>query len=181
MSNGLHSSKHENDNRKRFRTGKPLLLIVSLILIVTLAAGGTFAFLKASSEPVINTFTAGTGGIDIDEDKSNNVKTSIRISNTGDVPVYIRLAVVANHVDDNGNVVAGDAISIPNTDQWQLVDGYYYYKGIAAPGQVIEFLQSPLDYNNKEINVIAQAIQAAGGFVQEKWGHSYDSGTQSWN
>lgn len=169
MYRGKHANAYKSCNRK------PFVLLISLVLLAALAVGGTFAYLKANTDPVINTFTAGTGGVEIIEEKTETVKTSIKIKNTGNVPAYIRVAVVANHIDADGNVIGGNEIAIPASEKWQkLSDGFYYYKGIVAAGGQVEFLKSPLDYTGKEIDVMAQTIQAAGGFVSEKWKHSFN-------
>ena len=46
---------------------KTLILVLSLTLILGIIAGGTFAWLKASSDQVVNTFTVGDINIELKE------------------------------------------------------------------------------------------------------------------
>ena len=177
----MYRGKHSVQNTRKNYNKKPFVLLISLVLLVALAVGGTFAYLKANTAPVINTFTAGNSGIEIKEETLNNVKTAINVSVTGNVPVYVRVAVIVNNVDENGNVLSTDSSPVPHSDKWQELGGYYYYKGVVNPGTAgveLPFLAQgqKIDFNGKTVDVMAQTIQAAGGFVSDKWGHDYVNG-----
>ena len=86
--------------------GRKTALILSLCLIFALAVGTTFALLKASTAPVENTFTAAKSGTDIVEKLDGSQKKSIVVKNTGTAVSYVRVKLVMNWVDENGNVSA---------------------------------------------------------------------------
>lgn len=158
--------------------GRKTALILSLCLIFALAVGTTFALLKANTEPVTNTFTAAKSGTDIVEELDGNQKTSIAVKNTGTAVSYVRVKLVMNWVDDNGNVSA-EAVNItPSiTDNWFLKDGIYYYKmPVAANGETTNLLQTPITQGTApegyhlEVTVLAESIQAApSAAVEGAW------------
>lgn len=164
--------------------GRKTALILSLCLIFALAAGTTFALLKASTAPVENTFTAAKSGTDIVEELDGNQKKSIIVKNTGTAVSYVRVKLVMNWVDENGNVSAEPVNITPSiTDNWFLKDGIYYYKmPVAAKGETTNLLQTPITQGTApegyhlEVTVLAESIQAAPSTaVTESWGVGVDS------
>lgn len=151
--------------------GRKTALILSLCLIFALAVGTTFALLKASTDPVENTFTAAKSGTDIVEELDGNQKKSIVVKNTGTAVSYVRVKLVMNWVDDNGNVSATPVNITPSiTDNWFLKDGIYYYKMPVAAnnGETTNLLKTPItepadkpDGCHLEVTVLAESIQAA--------------------
>ena len=153
--------------------GRKTALILSLCLIFALAVGTTFALLKASTDPVENTFTAAKSDIKIDEDVTGGQKKSIVVQNTGTAVSYVRVKLVMNWVDENGNVSATPVnitVDYDNTN-WFEQDGIYYYKMPVAPdGKTENLLQAdspitepadkPAGYH-LEVTVLAESIQAA--------------------
>ena len=153
--------------------GRKTALILSLCLIFALAVGTTFALLKASTDPVENTFTAAKSGTDIVEELDGNQKKSIVVQNTGTAVSYVRVKLVMNWVDENGNVSATPVnitVDYDNTN-WFEQDGIYYYKMPVAPdGKTANLLQAdspitePADKpvgDHLEVTVLAESIQAA--------------------
>lgn len=167
--------------------GRKTALILSLCLIFALAVGTTFALLKASTAPVENTFTAAKSDIKIDEDVTGGQKKSIIVQNTGTAVSYVRVKLVMNWVDENGNVSATPVDITPSiTDNWFLKDGIYYYKMPVAPDGKTENLlkaDSPITEPadkpagcHLEVTVLAESIQAApSAAVQQSWGVGVDS------
>lgn len=149
--------------------GRKTALILSLCLIFALAVGTTFALLKASTAPVENTFTAAKSGTDIVEELDGNQKKSIVVKNTGTAVSYVRVKLVMNWVDENGNVSATPVNITPSiTDNWFLKDGIYYYKmPVAAKGETTNLLKTPITQDTApegyhlEVTVLAESIQAA--------------------
>lgn len=152
--------------------GRKTALILSLCLIFALAVGTTFALLKANTEPVTNTFTAAKSDIKIDEDVTGGQKKSIIVQNTGTAVSYVRVKLVMNWVDGDGNVSAEPVNITPSiTDNWFLKDGIYYYKMPVAPDGKTENLlkaDSPITEPadkpagcHLEVTVLAESIQAA--------------------
>ena len=158
---------------------KPLTLFVALVLLLTLAVGGSLAWL-VSNDDVTNTMEPGKVPIEIVEQIEGTTKTSITIKNTGNIDAYIRVAVVANAVDENGNVTVGTAPTLNLGENWQkLDDGYYYYKGIVAPKASTTSLGS-INFTNAEVNILAESIQVLGG-VNSDGSASVDAWKASFN
>lgn len=153
--------------------GRKAALILSLCLIFALAVGTTFALLKANTDPVTNTFTAAKSEIKIDENVENGEKSSIQVENTGTAVSYVRVKLVMNWVDDNGNVSATPVDITPSiTADWFEKDGIYYYKTPVAPKDsgndtTANLLKDPITQLNApegchlEVTVLAESIQAA--------------------
>ena len=149
-------------SRRAGGSKKPLTLFVALVLLLTLAVGGSLAWL-VSNDDVTNSMVPGQVPIEIDEEINGTTKTSITIQNTGNIDAYIRVAVVANKVDKDGNITVGTAPELKLGADWQkLEDGYYYYKGVVAPKASTESLGS-IDFTDAEVNILAESIQVLGG------------------
>lgn len=167
--------------------GRKTALILSLCLIFALAVGTTFALLKASTDPVENTFTAAKSGTDIVEELDGNQKKSIVVKNTGTAVSYVRVKLVMNWVDESGNVSATPVNITPSiTDDWFEQEGIYYYKTPVAPDGKTENLlkaDSPITEPadkpagcHLEVTVLAESIQAAPSkAVTDSWGVGVDS------
>ena len=166
--------------------GRKTALILSLCLIFALAVGTTFALLKANTAPVENTFTAAKSGTDIVEKLDGSQKKSIIVKNTGTAVSYVRVKLVMNWVDDNGNVSAEPVNITPSiTDDWFEQGGIYYYKMPVAAndGVTTNLLQTPItepadkpDGCHLEVTVLAESIQAAPSkAVTDSWGVGVDS------
>lgn len=164
--------------------GRKTALILSLCLIFALAVGTTFALLKANTAPVENTFTAAKSGTDIVEKLDGSQKTSIAVKNTGTAVSYVRVKLVMNWVDENGNVSAEPVNITPSiTADWFEQDGIYYYKmPVAAKDFTTNLLKTPITQDaapegyHLEVTVLAESIQAAPSTaVQQSWGVGVDS------
>lgn len=169
--------------------GRKTALILSLCLIFALAVGTTFALLKASTDPVKNTFTAAKSEIKIDEDVTGGQKNSIVVKNTGTAVSYVRVKLVMNWVDNTtGNIVSGDnlpKVTLNSDNSWFLgSDGIYYYKKPVAAndGVTTNLLKDPITQGTApegyhlEVTVLAESIQAAPSkAVTDSWGVGVDS------
>ena len=165
--------------------GRKTALILSLCLIFALAVGTTFALLKANTDPVTNTFTAAKSGTDIVEKLDGSQKTSIAVKNTGTAVSYVRVKLVMNWVDGDGNVSAEPVNITPSiTGNWFEQDGIYYYKMPVAAndGETTNLLQTPITQDaapegyHLEVTVLAESIQAAPSkAVTDSWGVRVDS------
>ena len=177
----MYNGSHVSPRKKSGRSRRPLLLLASLVLLLALAVGGTVAWLNSSSGPVTNTMIPGQVPITINETFENGFKSEVSVTNTGNIDAYIRVAIVANAVDAEGNVVAGKKpVYTINTANWQELDGYYYYKGAVAPGgKTEELFTGPVDVRGGELNILAESIQVLGGIDGKTasayaWRHSFD-------
>ena len=164
------------------RTAKSSALIIALALILVLAVGGTVAYIFTQTGPVINTFTPTEAKITVDEETSNNQKTSITVvNNSTGVPVYIRVALVANMIDGAGNVTGAASVPefTPGDDWLEGNDGYYYYTQPVPVGESTgNLLKAPMELSeNMQVVVLADAIQAEPTTaVTQAWGVTVENG-----
>ena len=160
--------------------GRKAALILSLCLIFALAVGTTFALLKANTSPVTNKFKAATSEIKIEEKTDNGIKSEICVKNEGTATSYVRVKLVCNWVDKDGNISATPvpAPTITNND-WFVKDGIYYYKMPVAlndltsnllDGNPIKQPEDAPDGYHLEVTVLAESIQAAPDTaVKDAW------------
>lgn len=168
--------------------GRKAALILSLCLIFALAVGTTVALLVAHTNAVTNTFTAAKSKITIEEKTDNGIKSEIYVKNEGTATSYVRVKLVCNWVDKDGNVSATPvpAPTITNSD-WFEKGGIYYYKmPVALNGETSNLLDgNPIkqpegapDGYHLEVTVLAESIQAAPSkAVTASWGVDVDSAT----
>ena len=127
MYHGKHLAKKSSGRKlKRCKTGA---LILSLLLLVTAAVGGTVAYLLTQTEPVTNTFTPSHVTCKVTESFDGTVKKNVNVTNTGDTDAYIRVKLVTYRVNDKGEHIGGTA-EIPSFTpgaNWKEFGGYYYY------------------------------------------------------
>ena len=126
-----------------------------------MAVGGTVAYIVTHTEPVINKFTPTEAKITVVEDIKDHVKNSITIS-TG-VPVYIRVALVANAIDDNGTVTGNAEVpAFTLGTDWVKIGEYYYYTSAVEVGASTgDLLSDEMTLAaNTQVIVVADAIQA---------------------
>lgn len=163
---------------------KVILLAVSLVLILSAAIGGTVAYLIDQTGSITNTFTPAKVTPGINENFDGSVKNDVQITNTGDIPAYIRVKVVVTWKDAQDNVYGAapvlgtDYTWTSGSDKWFLKDGFYYYsEPVAAKGTTgVLFTacqpvagRAPEGYS-LSVDIHAQAIQAEpAAAVQEAW------------
>lgn len=176
MKRRYHGSRVSKTNRPKHFAG---LLALALILVCTV--GGTVAYLVTHTDPVVNTFTPGEVSCQVEEKfEGNNVKTEAVVENTGNVPAYIRVAVVANTIDAQGNITGMETLPAGwlNTEDWTKSGDFYYYKGVVQPGDVTDnLLNADINLEGIQVTILASAIQSMpDDAVKEAWKMSYDGG-----
>lgn len=193
----MHHGKYERKYRKaparRSReTGNNRLtaLLLSMVLLIVIAIGGTVAYLVTKDEPVKNTFTPSHVACEVTENFNGTVKENVNVRNTGNTEAYIRVKLVTYRVNDQGQHIGGTAI-IPNFapgTNWVLYDGYYYYTLPVEPGEkpATDLIQSitltgpytDADGGKQVIEVMAEAIQSGPQqAVGQAWGVSITEGS----
>lgn len=181
----LISTKSSRSGKSSHTAKKASALTIAIILILVMAIGGTVAFLVANTDPITNSFTPANVTCEVNEDfnPEKTVKTSATVENTGNIPAYIRVAVVANTIDKYGNVTdTADVSDKLASDKWTLLDGYYYYNDVVAPGGSTADLlkKGGIDLTGIQVTILASAIQSEpAGAVAEAWGVQFNSGTWS--
>ena len=166
-------------SRKPKRSIKPFLIAFCVCILACAAVSGSLAWLISTPEPVVNTFTPGVVTIQVDEKFNGTTKSDVRIKNTGDVPAYIRVALVPAWVDDEGNIAAKPASLKLDCDitwgkdgsgyeaDWFIgSDGFYYCKTVIEPDESTPILIKSCTVKDGEheydfeLQVIASAVQS---------------------
>ena len=168
-------------SRKPKRSIKPFLIAFCVCILACAAVSGSLAWLISTPGPVVNEFTPGEVTIQVDETFNGTTKQNVRIKNTGNVPAYIRVALVPAWVDDEGNIAAKPASLELNDDcniAWGKVgngyeddwfigsDGFYYCKTVIEPGEYTPILINSCTVNGGEhkydfeLQIIASAVQS---------------------
>lgn len=178
--------KYEGKRALR-RWPKWLPAAAAVALIATLAVGGTLAWLSAYTQPVKNTFVMGTVPPQVTETFNNHqVKEDVAVTNTGNIPAYIRVALVCTWQDNSGNVVGEPASLDDLTIDWggegtelgnnwiQIGDYYYYTQPVAAGDTTLNLIDkaevTTANGYRMNLQVIADSIQAnPARAVESQW------------
>lgn len=166
---------------------KSITLAILVVLLLTFAVSGTIAYITTKTDPVENVFTPAKPGVDVTDKVENNAKKNVDITNTSDFKAYIRVAVVANWCNANGEIVEpwSDTLAIKGGWDGDTTDGYYYYTTPVNPNQTVRLFdsyQAPTrtDGAHLEMNIIAQSIQAEPtDAVKQAWGVTVNGTTIS--
>lgn len=205
MKNEQYDGKYLQSEHKQLRRPKRLAtLLVSLLLVLGVAVGGTVAFLSTRTDSKENTFTPSKVTCEVTETFNNNVKSNVAVKNTGDTTAFIRAAINVTWMKDaeagTEYVAANQTVSakIPvegtdysikladNTNWIRGADGYYYYKLPVDPqvstGVLIEECKlqnnaSVPDGYHLSVEIVASAIQSApDSVVQSMWHVTVENG-----
>ncbi len=152
--------KHSHLKKTRKSGGKAvkhLALLLALAAVLCAATVGTMAYFTAND--------SSSGGLTVgrvacDVSKDGNTYT---ITNTGNVPAYIRVAVVANTVE-NGVIVGNGEVSVYNYSKH--TDGFYYSNGLVG---VNDTMTLTVDAGSAQVTVLAEALQP--GAADAAWGY----------
>lgn len=185
----MFDRKH-NEGKRAFRKWKWLPAACALALALTVTVGGTLAWLAAHTDPVTNTFKMGEVTPKVEESfvpDTGTVKENVRVQNQGDVPAYIRVALVATWEDENGNVKPASLSDLTITwggeggnlgDGWIQIGEYYYHQAPVNGQAYTDYLikeakvdgtKEPAGYH-MNLQVIADSIQAIPtSVVKDTW------------
>lgn len=183
----MYRDKHEAwRSEKTARKGRLNATIISVVLILTLAVGGTIAFLSTKTDPVVNTFNPSQVTCSVVEDFDGKTKTNVNVENTGDIPAFIRVKLVVYRTNDAGQHIGGvsEVPAFTLGKDWAKCGDYYYYTYPVAPGatpadslaEVIKLTENytDVDGGHQSIDVIAEAIQAGPeAAVKAAWGDNF--------
>jgi len=189
----MFNRKH-NEGKHAFRKWKWLPVVCALALTLTITVGGTLAWLVANTDSVTNTFKMGQVTPEVTEDFDGTVKENVCVQNKGDVPAYIRVALVATwekKAEDGTTDVKPASLSDLNitlgdmeNDWLEGSDGYYYHRAPVNGGDFTSYLitKAEVDGTNEpagyhmNLQVIADSIQAAPAeAVTTTWGVTLDN------
>lgn len=174
-----HGQNRIGRSRKRpiskIRSGKKLfLLLLAVIAITTVTAGGTLAYIATKSETVTNTFEPAQMSCVVEEAGfDGETKTGVTVKNTSDTSAYIRVKLLPYWYDkDKDRIIAKSAWNVQEkfilSDEWFLgSDGYYYHKEpVASQANTSELIESiKLEQDNvtlarQVLEIIASCIQS---------------------
>lgn len=162
--------------RRRVMRNRAILVIAVAALVCALGAAGAVAFLIDTTKPVKNTFDPSKVTCEVEETFDGTTKTNVQIKNTGDIPAYIRVALVTYFVDGEGNVDGSRTATIPDFKMgagWVKHGDYYYFTKPVAAGELTDtaLIDSITLENGQVVEVIASAIQSEPAkAVGEAWG-----------
>lgn len=132
----MYKGKYQQPVATKHRRNKSGILIISLVLLFAVLAGGTVAYLLDYTSKVTNTFTPASVAVEIEENFENNVKEKVYIHNNSDVQVYVRVTLAEYWKNAAGEIVPPPAE--PQFDwgawktatdpDWIEVGNIYYYK-----------------------------------------------------
>ena len=174
--------------RRHTRRSRQAALVAALVLILVFAVGATAAYLIARTPATTNTFTPSQVRCSVTEDFDGTTKSNVNVTNTSDIPAYIRVKLVTYRVNEQGQRIGGTAIIPTFTpgDGWFEKDGYYYYESpVAAGAQPATALIDSItltsyddtDGGKQVIEVMAEAIQSTpDSAVTGAWGVTVSDG-----
>lgn len=173
-----------------------LIFLIALLLAVTI--GVSFALYNLYLEPKQNIFKTALPDDEISEEfPDNEKKTEVVVRNNGDYSEFIRVAIVMNWKDADGNVLActvdkTHVVAEFNTTDWEYCeeDGYYYHLAPVAPGEATANLvgDDGITMDQEGINagpeggifsveIVSQSVQSnPDKAVLETWGLTVKDG-----
>ena len=156
---------------------KSLLLVAGIVLMLTIAIGGTIAYIVTDTVPITNTFEPGKVPITIGENTfDGKTKSNVYVINKGNVSAYIRAKIIVTWKNAQGEVsgtpvTASDYNMVINNTDWTKVGDFYYYNESVEERGTTGYLiisckktdtaTPPEDYN-LSVEIIAESIQADG-------------------
>lgn len=175
-----------------------LLLIVAVAIVSALLIPAAVALMLRKSPNFNNSFIPAQVSCAVDETFVGNKKTSVKVDNTSNIPVYIRLRVVTYWQDSKGNVVARTSPVNKFGSDWKYDDTNWLYdadeqtfyckKPVGVGGETAELLKlqgtfqgiqltpKTETYNGVDfvyypvMEFVAEAIQSQPGkAVTESW------------
>lgn len=145
---------------KRKLNKRSLILLVSLVALLTITVGGTLAYIAIKTDSLINVFNPSAIQVSLSGPDADDTYT---IANTGNVDVYVRVAVVAKQ----GGSVTLSRMELPTTTtaNWILGnDGFLYYKQKVPAGSSVTL---DLVVDTATTKVMLSAIQATPDAVSD--------------
>lgn len=161
------------------RSVRPWLLAGLLAVLLLASIAGTIAYMQVDNH-ISNSFTVAKLTIELKETFDGKEKSNVTIGNTGDVPAYIRAAIVVNWKDADENVISAyeSDYSITMGPEWiQGADGYWYCKkptdaGQPSPVLIVNCKPAAVKEGQRLcVDILAQGVQAEPmAAVGELWG-----------
>lgn len=179
--------------RKRKRKNIEITLMVIMLYALVVGYSTSLAFITRESS-ITNNFVIGTITPSIEEDFTNNIKRNVYISNVGNSPSYVRVAILYSFTDLDGKVLFDPpvvntdyAVSFSNSSNWlSSTDGYYYYKYILDENDSTDILINEIrtlrTFADKKFNadILVESVQVSpDSAVREAWNVNVNNGILS--
>ena len=170
------------------RWNKRRLVPVALLMALALICGSVFAYMFSRTEDKTTKFIPAKVSCKVAEefDPATGVKSSIQVTNTGNIDAYLRVRLVTYWVGADGKVApkSSPALSITPANGWvEGSDNTFYYPIPVLPNDITpELLGTPITLISEDgfrqvVEVFAEAIQAKpAGAVTESWDVTLDDG-----
>ena len=177
------------------KSNRRLLKLLSVAAVLLLLAGvlattGVFASLFDTTSVVENKFEAADVSARLNGGQRSSAGSEYTVSNDGNLPVFVRVKILANWVDENGNPMMyppEGAYQISIGSGWTRTvsasdptEGYWYYDGLLEPGATTEPLITGVSVDGGEVELVllSETIQTnPADAVAEAWGVAYQNGT----
>ena len=155
---------------------RAVVLLISTMLLITMAVGTTVALIMAKTDTTGNTFDPPVVRISLEGYDD--------ITNAGTVPLYVRSLGVVNWVskEDEKTILSevpksGEDFSVYFvTEDWFLAsDGFYYYSKPLYPGETVILFTEAVQLTKKDgyelhLRLLSGSIQAYPvDAVEEAW------------
>ena len=159
----MKQGKHIAPKRVSGLFSRKSSVLISLLLIAVFAVSGTLAYIITNTAEVENKFTPSSVPPEIIE-VVDDFKKEVTIKNTGNADAYIRVAVVANTIDKDGNVTGpADVSEYLGGENWSNVGDYWYYTKIVAGGASTgDLVKEDIPLEGIQVIVMTESIQADG-------------------
>ena len=164
--------------RKKTRSARPWLLAGLLAVLLLASIAGTIAYMQVHSH-ISNSFTVAKLSIELNETFDGKDKTNVTVKNTGDVPAYLRAAIVVNWKDTDGTVISAkeSEYSMAMGPEWvQGADSYWYCKkatdaGRPSPALIVSCKPIAVKADQLlSVEILIQGVQAEPATaVEELW------------
>lgn len=168
-------------------------VVLILILSITVCAVGGMVYAKYVADlhdrTDINITAVGQLNISVTgpADGAAGAYTITNSNSESNMPAYVRVAVVVNWQDANGNVwatppVEGPDYTVAASNCTQLSDGYYYFNGMCKPGNNFSITINPETSKTGytlHVQILAEGIQCVPASAAENaWGATFEG--ESW-
>lgn len=169
------------------KKGKWIALTISLVLLLSLGVGIALSYIITGTSPIENIFDPARVSCTV-ESSDGQTKSDVGVKNTGNTPIYVRVAIIVNFQSDTDSAElharapkegVDYTISLSNDPLWvKGADGYWYYCQPLAPDTATPTLireitpigEAPAGYS-LSAEILTSAIQATpANAVAQAWG-----------
>lgn len=140
---------------------KIAFVLLLLVMVFVISIPTAYAYMIKQTGTVKNVIKPAQLSAQVHENFDGTKKTSVKVQNTSNIEVYIRMRVITNWEDSKGNKVAISSTmpAFNVSSDWIAGDGntYYYKKPVAAGVLTTEFLA-----NNSTITLEGKTVLVNG-------------------